>query len=48
MKSDFASVISQTGLFAGDGGFQIDVTDHTHLTGAVIKGSEQSIEQGVI
>ena len=47
MKSDFASVISQTGLFAGDGGFQIDVKDHTHLSGAVIKGSEQSIDKGV-
>jgi filamentous hemagglutinin len=47
MKSDFASVISQTGLFAGDGGFQIDVKDHTHLAGAVIKGSEQSIDKGV-
>jgi hypothetical protein len=47
MKSDFASVISQAGFFAGDGGFQIDVKDHTHLAGTVITGSDQPKEKGV-
>ncbi|OAM89483.1 hemagglutinin repeat-containing protein [Termitidicoccus mucosus] len=34
--SDYASVREQTGLFAGGGGFDINVGGHTQLTGAVI------------
>ncbi|MRS92009.1 filamentous hemagglutinin N-terminal domain-containing protein, partial [Enterobacteriaceae bacterium RIT714] len=35
MKSRFDSVAEQTGLFAGDGGFDITVGNHTQLDGAV-------------
>ncbi|EFI6903777.1 VENN motif pre-toxin domain-containing protein, partial [Escherichia coli] len=36
MKSRFDSVAEQTGMFAGDGGFDITVGRHTQLEGAVI------------
>jgi len=36
MTSDYASVKEQTGIFAGTGGFDITVGDHTQLDGAVI------------
>ncbi|MEL3336338.1 contact-dependent inhibition effector tRNA nuclease [Escherichia coli] len=36
MKSRFDSVAEQTGMFAGDGGFDITVGRHTQLDGAVI------------
>ncbi|WP_228291746.1 hemagglutinin repeat-containing protein, partial [Klebsiella aerogenes] len=36
MKSRFDSVAEQTGLFAGNGGFDITADNHTQLDGAVI------------
>ncbi|MBF7995936.1 VENN motif pre-toxin domain-containing protein [Rahnella sp. SAP-29] len=36
MNSDYASVTDQSGLFAGNGGFDITVGDHTQLNGGVI------------
>ncbi|HGV0203052.1 contact-dependent inhibition effector tRNA nuclease [Escherichia coli] len=36
MKSRFDAVAEQTGMFAGDGGFDITVGRHTQLDGAVI------------
>ncbi|WP_349752732.1 hemagglutinin repeat-containing protein [Stutzerimonas nosocomialis] len=36
LKSDFNSVQEQTGLFAGKGGYQLDVQGHTQLDGSVI------------
>ncbi|GHD57861.1 hemagglutinin repeat-containing protein [Jeongeupia chitinilytica] len=36
MKNDYASVIEQSGIVAGEGGFQIKVKGNTDLTGAVI------------
>ncbi|EFJ3752560.1 filamentous hemagglutinin N-terminal domain-containing protein [Escherichia coli] len=36
MKNRFDSVAEQTGMFAGDGGFDITVGKHTQLDGAVI------------
>ncbi|ENM0556588.1 hemagglutinin repeat-containing protein [Salmonella enterica] len=36
MKSDFDSVQEQSGIFAGDGGFDITVGRHTQLDGSVI------------
>jgi|AGFS01.1.fsa_nt_gi filamentous haemagglutinin family N-terminal domain len=36
MKSRFDSVAEQTGLYAGNGGFDINVGNHTQLDGAVI------------
>ena len=36
MKSDYASVTDQAGIYAGDGGFVINTAEKTSLTGAVI------------
>ena len=36
MKSDYASVTDQAGIYAGDGGFVINTAEKTLLTGAVI------------
>lgn len=36
MKSDYASVTDQAGIYAGDGGFVINTAATTSLTGAVI------------
>ncbi|WP_171969730.1 hemagglutinin repeat-containing protein [Megasphaera cerevisiae] len=36
MNSDYASVTNQAGIYAGNGGFQINVADNTHLTGGII------------
>ncbi|MGV3346949.1 hemagglutinin repeat-containing protein [Bordetella sp. LUAb4] len=46
MKSNFASVMEQTGLWAGDGGFQIDVGKATKLVGSVIASSDQAVAEG--
>lgn len=42
MHSDYTAVQEQTGIFAGSGGFDITVGEHTQLNGAVISstGSE--------
>ncbi|AXA74491.1 filamentous hemagglutinin, partial [Achromobacter insolitus] len=47
MNSDFKSVMEQTGLRAGDGGFQIDVKNETKLAGSVIASSDQAVAQGL-
>ncbi len=36
MRSSFDSVAEQSGIFAGKGGFDVSVGNHTQLTGAVI------------
>ncbi|WP_191488226.1 hemagglutinin repeat-containing protein [Pseudomonas sp. FEN] len=36
IKSNFESVQEQTGLFAGKGGYQVNVGEHTQLNGSVI------------
>ena len=36
MDSDYSSVVEQSGIFAGDGGFDITAGGHTQLDGAVI------------
>ncbi|CAB3749046.1 hemagglutinin repeat-containing protein [Paraburkholderia humisilvae] len=43
MNSDYASVTEQSGIHAGDGGFQIDVKGNTDLKGAVISSSDQAV-----
>lgn len=45
IDADFASVIEQSGISAGDGGFQIDVKGNTDLKGGAIAGSEQSVKE---
>uniref|UniRef100_UPI001EE66E65 YwqJ-related putative deaminase n=1 Tax=Chromobacterium haemolyticum TaxID=394935 RepID=UPI001EE66E65 len=45
MDADYASVQQQSGIKAGDGGFQLSVKGSTQLIGAVIAGSAASIQQ---
>ncbi|MGE8453896.1 MAG: hypothetical protein ACN6OP_25460, partial [Pseudomonadales bacterium] len=47
MNSDFKSVTEQTGLWAGDGGFLIDVKNNTKLVGSVIASSDREVADGV-
>ena len=42
MKSDYASVTEQAGIYAGDGGFVINTAETTSLTGAVIDSAADS------
>ena len=42
MKSDYASVTNQAGIYAGDGGFAINTAETTSLTGAVIDSTANS------
>ncbi|MBN45208.1 MAG: adhesin [Methylophaga sp.] len=45
IKSDYASVNEQAGIFAGDEGFQVNVAGNTNLNGAVIASTEQAIQE---
>ncbi|HEY9250700.1 MAG TPA: hemagglutinin repeat-containing protein, partial [Rariglobus sp.] len=47
MNSDFKSVTEQTGLWAGDGGFLIDVKNNTTLIGSVIASSDKAVADGL-
>ena len=42
MKSDYASVTDQAGIYAGDGGFVINTAETTSLVGAVIDSAADS------
>ena len=42
MKSDYASVTDQAGIYAGDGGFVINTAEKTSLVGAVIDSAADS------
>jgi len=46
INGTFASVQEQSGLKAGDGGFQIKVNGNTDLKGAVIESSQAAVEAG--
>jgi filamentous hemagglutinin len=46
VHNDFASVQEQSGIRAGDGGFQLQVAGNTDLKGGVISSSEQAIKDG--
>ncbi|MCH7344727.1 hemagglutinin repeat-containing protein [Pelomonas sp. CA6] len=46
VKGDFVSVSEQSGIKAGDGGFQLEVRGNTDLKGGVISSSQRAIEQG--
>jgi len=45
-NGDYVSVSEQSGIQAGDGGFQIKVGGNTDLTGGVISSNQAAIEQG--
>ncbi len=44
IKSDYASINEQSGILAGDKGFQVNVAGNTNLTGAIIASTQQAIE----
>ncbi|WP_081791037.1 hemagglutinin repeat-containing protein [Pseudomonas umsongensis] len=46
MQSEYASVSEQSGIKAGDGGFQVEVTGNTDLVGAVIASTDKAVADG--
>jgi len=46
MDSDYASVTEQSGIKAGDGGFDVRVGGNTDLVGAVIASSDKAVHDG--
>ena len=46
MNADYASVQEQSGLFAGDEGYQVNVRKHTDLTGGLITSTAQAEADG--
>jgi len=47
MNSDYAAVGEQSGIKAGDGGFQVNVNGNTDLKGGVIASSDKAVRDGV-
>src|SRR5690606_36965441 len=47
IDSDYASVTEQSGIKAGDGGFDIRVEGNTDLKGAVIASNQSAIDAGL-
>ncbi|MET3823715.1 hemagglutinin repeat-containing protein [Burkholderia ambifaria] len=47
MHSDYAAVGEQSGIKAGDGGFQVNVKGNTDLKGGVIASSDKAVQDGV-
>ncbi|TCP94918.1 filamentous hemagglutinin [Cricetibacter osteomyelitidis] len=45
INADYASVVEQSGIYAGDDGYQINVGNHTALTGGIVTSGEKA-EQG--
>ncbi|MBD9402830.1 hemagglutinin repeat-containing protein [Comamonas sp. CMM02] len=46
VNSDYLSVVEQSGIKAGDGGFNVQVKGDTSLKGAVIASNQVAVEQG--
>ena len=46
MHSEYASVSEQSGIKAGNGGFQVEVTGNTDLKGAVIASTDKAVADG--
>lgn len=44
IDSNYASVVQQSGIKAGDGGFQVDVAGNTDLKGAVIASTQAAVD----
>lgn len=47
VKGDFATVREQSGIQAGDGGFDVTVKGHTDLKGAAIASSDKAVKAGL-
>lgn len=45
-NGDFLSVLEQSGINAGDGGFQLNVGGNTDLKGGIISSSDAAILDG--
>ncbi|GJI97212.1 hypothetical protein RugamoR57_39300 [Duganella caerulea] len=46
VDGDFLSVLEQSGIKAGDGGFQVAVNGNTDLKGGLLSSSQNAIDQG--
>ena len=46
INADHASVSQQSGLFAGDDGYRVNVANHTELKGGLIASSQQAENEG--
>uniref|UniRef100_UPI002609F6B2 two-partner secretion domain-containing protein n=1 Tax=Halomonas sp. TaxID=1486246 RepID=UPI002609F6B2 len=46
VDAEYASVTEQSGIFTGDGGFQIDVEGNTDLIGGAIASTDKAVEEG--
>jgi len=46
VDGDFLSVLEQSGIKAGDGGFQVAVNGNTDLKGGLLSSSQKAIDQG--
>ena len=46
VKADHASVTEQSGIYAGDDGYQIKVGNHTDLKGGIITSSQSAEDEG--
>ncbi|MDF7676898.1 hemagglutinin repeat-containing protein, partial [Neisseriaceae bacterium ESL0693] len=45
INADYASVTEQSGIFAGDGGYNVNVGGHTQLTGALITSTDKAEQE---
>ncbi|SUA14969.1 putative hemagglutinin/hemolysin [Neisseria lactamica] len=46
INADYASVNEQSGIFAGEDGYQINVQNHTDLKGGLITSTQKSEDKG--
>jgi hypothetical protein len=46
IDSDYQSVVEQSGIRAGDGGFQVNVKGNTNLIGGAITSSDKALAEG--
>ena len=47
IESDYASVNEQSGIIAGDGGYTVEVANHTNLTGGIITSTVNAEDNGL-
>ncbi|CAH0444654.1 hemagglutinin repeat-containing protein [Ralstonia pseudosolanacearum] len=47
LNSDYTGVMEQSGIKAGDGGFQVGVKGNTDLKGGVIASSDKAVQEGL-
>lgn len=46
VNADYASVNEQSGIFAGDDGYQVNVKQHTQLDGGIITSTQSAEDKG--